>query len=53
MKYNVVTAENLDSLCEKVNAHIVDGWIPQGGVCWTVEEDWDGYAQAMIFYTGE
>ena len=50
MKYTIVYTSTLEDLIIKVSKLIQDGWIPQGGVCESV----DGYtghlrcSQAMI-----
>ena len=46
MKYIVVWGENLASLVEKVNACVVVGWTPQGGVAALTKPHF--FYQAMI-----
>jgi hypothetical protein len=62
MKYIILWDETIDGLAESVNAHIADGFTPQGGVA--ISESWytrenerkgysesgfsQGFAQAMV-----
>lgn len=48
MKYIVVKASSIDILCEKVEAKINEGWLPQGGVA-VANSSTLIFIQAMIF----
>lgn len=38
MRYTIVLQENIDDLENEVNEKIKEGWIPQGGVCFSKSE---------------
>ena len=48
MKYRVIKRFDFDELKEYVNLAIEDGWVPQGGICVTVNLTSTVYYQAMI-----
>jgi len=47
MQYRVILARGTEDLENNVNAAILDGWVPQGGVCRTVVENEIAGTQAM------
>lgn len=36
-EYKVEISSNFNKLMDKVNIAIIDGWIPQGGICYSQE----------------
>jgi hypothetical protein len=48
MRYRVIKRFDFDELKEYVNLAIEDGWVPQGGICVTVNLTSTVYYQAMI-----
>lgn len=49
MEYHIVTHWQVLGLVKIVNAFIQDGWVPQGGVAYTVGQGNDErYAQALV-----
>jgi hypothetical protein len=49
MEYRIVIHWQAQELSKRVNEFIADGWVPQGGVTYTVGQGNDErFAQAMI-----
>lgn len=49
MEYCIVTHWQAQELSKRVNEFIADGWVPQGGVAYTVTLGVDeSFAQAMV-----
>lgn len=48
MKYTVVVASSCIELIDKVNALLVKGWAPQGGLAMTVVNNNYSYCQACM-----
>jgi hypothetical protein len=44
MEYKIIYASTLDSVVEIVNSRIRNGWVPQGGICYSGQR----FYQAII-----
>lgn len=48
IEYTVVAALSFEKMIELINKRIVEGWQPQGGICYNM--NMDGLIQALVKY---
>ena len=48
MQYKIVNTDTVLFLEQRVTHYMSEGWIPQGGVCVTLEDGARRYYQALI-----